>query len=535
MIEEGPRELIARVDFLFTDLNPVPVTTLNKTIRQRAGEPFLEEQATADGQTLEDLYFTRGYPRAVVTPTYERSPDLPDHVVITYQITVNSRAQIGKVALRGNFKTRPWVILNELRLLEGKPLTLRAAERAQSNLRATGLFSSVNIDYLGFDDLREETVNVVVNLEERYDYNGAIEVSGGLSSDRGPFASLKYEHRNLFGVGFRADSSVLVGTQKQRADAKISVPRWLTRRAVGTAFLLETSALFISEDVARFGALQTIGAGIAVTKEGVRRLFRGWLFSLRYNFRRRNRDRDLVRTSGASGNLSIDKITTRTSTLGPVLVIDKRTDRAGTKNPLSPANGYLIELRAQYGENFLLGTDRFIKLGASGQLYIPLGQRLLISNGLRYDHGIPLDGTALLPDVERFFAGGDTTVRGFEEDRLASEIIKEELSPIGGIEQFRVIPAGGNIRFIHNIDLQFDLWQFGGGVNISSALFADTGLVTNSLRGFSIGDLRHSVGMTLARVTSPLGSISFEWAVPLDGKLGDNPRGRFHFNIGFLF
>ncbi len=333
----------------------------------------------------------------------------------------------------------------------------------------------------------------------------------------------------------RADSSVLIGTQEQRAEAKVTIPRWLMRRAVGTSFLLETSARFINEDVERFDSLQTIGAGIAATKEGTSRLFRGWLLSLRYNFKRRNRDRELVRTAGASDNLTIDKIITRTSTLGPLLVIDKRTDRSGIPNPLAPARGYLLELRGQYGENFVLGTDRFIKLGASGQLYVPVGERLLISNGLRYDHGIPLDGTSLLPDVERFFAGGDTTVRGFEEDRLASEIIKNELGPVGGLEQFRVVPAGGNIRFIHNLDLQLDLLQFGGGYNLASAIFVDTGIVTNSLRSFKIRDLRHSLGTTFARLTTPFGSLSIEWAFPLDGKLGDNPRGRFHINVGFLF
>ena len=38
----------------------------------------------------------------------------------------------------------------------------------------------------------------------------------------------------------------------------------------------------------------------------------------------------------------------------------------------------------------------------------------------------------LLPEVERFFAGGDTTVRGYKDDRLATEIVQVGVPPLGG-------------------------------------------------------------------------------------------------------
>jgi len=47
--------------------------------------------------------------------------------------------------------------------------------------------------------------------------------------------------------------------------------------------------------------------------------------------------------------------------------------------------------------------------------------------------------------------------------------------------------------------------------------------------------LRHSFGVALARLVTPFGSLSAEWAIPLEPQLGDNPRGRAHLNFGFLF
>ena len=132
----------------------------------------------------------------------------------------------------------------------------------------------------------------------------------------------------------------------------------------------------------------------------------------------------------------------------------------------------------------------------------------------------------LLPDVERYFAGGDSTVRGFDEDRLATEVIATPLPPLGEVTQFVVLPAGGNIRGIHNFDAQVRLTE-----SVGSAIYLDTGVVTNSLEDFRIRDLRHSVGMAV-RWLLPIGKLSISWAIPLDPRRGDNPRGRLHFNFG---
>jgi outer membrane protein insertion porin family len=533
VIDEGPRSEVARVEFEFPTPNNLPIEDLLRVTRVKAGQPYLEERAQDDARKLANLYFARGYPRARIEPRAERAEDLPNQVVVIYTVEANAEARVGKVALRGNFKTRQWVILDELGLAEGQLLTLAAEDRAQRNLQATGLFSAVKLDYIGHDNPRRKVVNLVVNVEERFDSRGEIEAAIGASTDRGYFVGGGYKHFNIGGMGLRFDADLLYGSQETRAEARVALPRWIMRRALSTTFVLEASALYIREKIERFGDLQTLGATLAGTKRGREGFFRDWLFTLRYDFRQRNRDRELVRPAGAAEDIRADKVTTRSSTFGPALAIDRRRNREGSPSPLAPSQGYYFEVRGQYGENLVLGTDRFIKLGGSAQYYLPLGGRFLVSNSVRYDHGIPLGGASLLPDVERYFAGGDTTVRGFEEDQLATEIIEDSLSPLGSLSQFRVLPAGGNVRFIHNVELQVELWELTEGVSIASALFLDTGVVANSLDGFKPSDLRHSVGMTILRFSTPVGRIGVEWGVPLDPKLGDNPIGRFHFNIGF--
>jgi outer membrane protein insertion porin family len=305
------------------------------------------------------------------------------------------------------------------------------------------------------------------------------------------------------------------------------------RRLVGTAFLLELGVLGETQETERFGELTSLGASVAATKQFYRGLLQGLLVSLRYDFRQRNRDVALVRPAGNSDDISSTKVTTRSSTIGPLIVFDRRRDRQGRISPILAVRGYRLELRGSYGEDALLGSARFLKLGGSAQHFLALGRRFRLSNGVRYDHAVPLGGDVALPEVERFFAGGDTTVRGFEQDRLATEIVEDELGPLEGVNRFRVIPAGGSIRFLYNLDLQVEVWKL--GFPVASAIFYDSGVVTNSLVGFKVADLRHAIGLALFRWVTPFGSLSLEYGVPLDPQLGDDPRGRFHVNFGFLF
>ena len=536
-IAEGVLHTVEDIRFDFGDSPPqLDPALLGAALKQQPGRSFTTAGMNADAEALRQVYSSRGFPRAQVESRSEPGRS-PSSIIVTHRITPNSQARVGKIALRGNFKTADWVIRDEMKLAEGDALTVDAAEEAQANLRGSGLFSAVQIDYVGIEDPRQEVVNVLVQVEERHDNLFESLAGAGYSTDKEAFVRAGIIMANLFGTGTRFDIQGLLGQKEQSIEAKLAFPRWVMRRLFRTSFLLELSGFAQREQRERFGTLETLGASVAASKDFRRGRLEGLLLQLRYDFRHRTRDIELVRPAGNSDDIEKTPVVTRTSSIGPLIALDRRRDNKKRLNPLLPDRGFRVELRGAYGEDYLLGTTRFVKLGASGQHFIPLGSRFRISNGIRYDHGIPLGGDVALPEVERFFAGGDTTVRGFEQDRLAIEVVEEELSPYGGVTQFRVIPAGGNIRFIHNLDLQMRVWEDSPifGFPIASALFLDTGIVTNSWRGVKVRDLRHSVGIALARLIAPFGSFSIEYAIPLDPELGDNPRGRAHVNFGFLF
>ncbi len=532
-VEEGPRSVVEDVRLSFDGEHEVPEEKLDELIRLEAGDSFLEDVARADGERLRRYYFARGYPRATVTTSFETS----DHAgTVSHRIRESSVARIGKIAIRGNCKTHDWVILSELGLKEGQRLTVEAAENAQANLRRSGLFASSQVRYIGRENPRREVVNVLVRVEERHDYRFSYSTAAGYASDSLLFAEATAGPAHAFGIGARFGVTAHLGQQLRLGRLTMRLPYWVMNRYVGTELTFDASGSYREDETERFGELRTYGLSLALSKEARRGLFRGWVLSLRYDFRRRNNDIPLVRPSGNSDDIRDTKVTTVSSAIGPRIIVDKRRDRNGNLNPLTPARGYRFELSSLFAEDYVLGSNRFLKFGFAGQYHRPLSARLTLSTGLRYDHGVPLGGDSLLPQVERYFAGGDTTVRGYEEDHLAVELIDNPLAPVGPIDQFRVVPACGNIRMIHNLDLQLEVWKDPfAGFPIASALFLDTGMITNSLVGLRSDVLRFGAGLALLRWVSPVGSFSIEYAIPLSVKIGDNPRGRFHLNLGVLF
>jgi outer membrane protein insertion porin family len=547
VVDEGPRVVVDKAVLEFKAGDQVvgsglPEDVLRRRLKQRRGRPFDAAVVDADAGRLRDAYFEAGYPRAQVTTQIEAGR--VDRRRVVHTINPGEAVRIGKVAIRGNYRTREWVIRDELRADEGALLTRRRVERMRANLQSSGLFSTAQVELVG-DKAGEGVVNLLVKVEERHDNRGEVLVGLGGASDSGTYATGQYKLNNALGIGaaFQLTATPSLerinpwgpwGQPRDEVEARLVLPRWIGDRLFGVGVVLETTAQWRGEDTERFGRLTTYGFGQAVTYAFRGGLFDRWALSMRYDFRVANRDIDLFRPAGNSDDLEKTKVTSIASTVGPDLIIDRREDAQGRPNPLAPSRGFFIRASGKFAEDYLVGTDRFIKLGVSGQHFLPLGDRFQLSSSTSYDHGIPLGGEVVLPEVERFFAGGDTTVRGFEQDRLKTEIVEDALAPGGGVTQFRVLPAGGNTRFIYRLDLQAKVWAI-GSMPVASAFFVDTGLVTNSIAHAKLRDLRHSAGVALARLVSPFGNFSFEWAVPLDPELGDNPIGRFHLTFGANF
>ncbi len=495
---------------------------------------YREDAVSTAKDQLRDWMFGLGRPRAKVELLPIESP-LPHHVKAHYRISNTSVLRVGQIVVRGNFKTRRSVILQLAKLKEGEKLTRDNLAEGARKLRNTGLFNAVHIELPELDQgetgAASDVVNAVIEIEERYDNFAQLDVEGGYSSYSGAYVKIEDTQANLFGSGLALKLSGTYGTQIQDVEGTLTIPNWLVDRVSPIDFRADLTALYRVQQTVRFGQLTTKGVTVGGSHtwnfpHTRKQVAHSINVGLHYDFRLRTRDVDALRPIGADNDASQVPVSTNAGSIGADFYWEQRVDRNGAAAPLAPEEGFRLEASASIASTWLFGDDDFVKVALSASRFHLVGKNLLLRADFRYDQGFPLGGAVLLPEVERFFAGGDTTVRGYNDDRLATEVVQVGVPPIGNVSQIRVLPAGGNIRLLGSLDAQLRIKSV-----FATALFVDTGMITNQWANVTTDNIRPAVGMALLRIVTPFGALALEYAVPLHPELGDDPRGRWHISF----
>jgi translocation and assembly module TamA len=170
---------------------------------------------------------------------------------------------------------------------------------------------------------------------------------------------------------------------------------------------------------------------------------------------------------------------------------------------LFPRHGYRVSSEVR-GSHRALGADAdFLRLEIEGVRVVAPGEhwRLFARGAV----GIGLiDDVAELPASQRFFAGGDLSVRGYGFNRLGP---RDELGNI----------IGGRHLVFGSLEVERTVWR-----RLALALFVDGGNAFDSLGD----DLEASAGLGL-NVRTPIGTVHLGWA----RSLTENRDARFHLTI----
>ena len=223
----------------------------------------------------------------------------------------------------------------------------------------------------------------------------------------------------------------------------------------------------------------------------------------------------------------------RLSTVSGSAIHDTRDDA------LDPSLGGLIGLDGELAARRIgsevgffktfLQAFRYKRIGSSRTI-AAFGARLGLATGFpRTKTSISETGETIsqvvndLPASERFFAGGDTTVRGFTLDRLG----RPDTIDANGF------PKGGHGLIVLNAELRTPLLGNLGGVG-----FLDVGNVFAHVNDINLGQLRASVGFGI-RYKSPIGPIRVDLGIKLARQLlpnGDRERlTALHISLGQAF
>lgn len=198
-----------------------------------------------------------------------------------------------------------------------------------------------------------------------------------------------------------------------------------------------------------------------------------------------------------------------------------------TNDVLNPARGWRVrgEQRAGITYSELVSTLRFYRSTIEGATFLRAFKGVLAlrvqASGVFAPGADLVDGTPLLPQQERLFAGGQNSVRGFQQNLLGPVVYvvqNVDTMPLpngdfgveakAGAVADRAVPRGGTAMVVGNIEYRRGFRFLAEELQLVT--FVDGGsLWETSSHRFSWKDVRYTPGVGI-RVVTPLGPFRMD-------------------------
>lgn len=557
-VNEGPRTLLG--DISFEGNAHLSQDRLRALVASRPGDPYYAPRLSADRETVLLEYLNEGFASADVQVAPTLSPD-GTTASIVFAIAEGPQTLVDHILIVGNTKTNEQVIRNELLFESGEPLGLADLNESRRRLSALGLFRRVQITELSHGSSARH--DVLVTVEEApattVSYGGGVEAArrlreagpGGEAEERfeiAPRGFFDIGRRNVGGknrsVNLYTRTSLREGTATEEdPDPSIGFSEY---RIVGT--YREPRPFGLAGDLIVTGALeQGVRTSFnfvrkGVTAEIIRPLSPRIRVSGRYSF---STTRTFDETLTLEEQATIDRVfpQVRLSAFSGAISRDSRNDI------VEPSDGMFISAEGSVAARALGGQVGFVKSYGQvlwfrrlpGDRGIVLATRAAVGLADGFpstvqeidENGELVERTIEdLPASERFFAGGDTTIRGFKLDSVGTQCGPGAEPSCQGTITERGFPRGGNALIVLNGELRVPLWK-----SFGAAAFVDGGNVFERFGDFDLGNLRGAAGFGI-RYRSPIGPIRFDLGFNMNRQLiGGRLESRVepHFSIGHVF
>ena len=550
-ITEGPRVVIGQISFTG---NTLPAERLRAVLSLSPGQPYYGPAVARDRDALIAFYFDEGFSSADVTVAPVTPVATPEggRANVTFKIVEGTQTLVEHIFITGNLRTKSSVIERELQIAAGRPLGLAALTESRRRLSALGLFRRIQISIVSHGD--GSSRDVVIAVEEAQQttvgYGGGLQVDRVLrSTETNTTTGERYEFapRGFFEVGRRnlggRNRSLNLYSRlslRPNPDETSTNPFGFSEyRVVGT--YRQPGALRNYGDLTTTAAVeQGVRTGFNFSRKGFNaelshRLTPTVRGSARYSFgTTRIFDNHLVEADDPLTVLTVDRVfpQVRLSALSLAASRDSRDD------PLEPQKGAFLSGDATMAARGIGSAVGFTKTFLQGFVYRNLGKPNLVFAGgarlglarafVRFVETVDANGNPQtvavrdLPASERFFAGGDTTIRGYSLDSVG---VPTTITAKG-------FPKGGDAEVVLNAELRAPV--FG---DVGAVVFVDGGNVFARAADLDLSQLRGSVGFG-ARYHSPIGPIRVDLGFKLDRRtIGTRlePRYAIHFSIGQAF
>jgi outer membrane protein insertion porin family len=472
---------------------------LRRLVKLEKGQVYSTQIREKAIEKIGETYRDGGYLYAQVAPVESLDPK---HKVVnvTFNVYEGEIAYLHRLEFRGNNYTKDKVIRREMIIREGDRFSLAYFKDSILRMKQLGL-----VDLEKEPDIKPNPddptqIDVQVNVKELQRNN--IQFTAGYSGYEGTFVALSYSTVNFLGAGETLEFMVQTGKRVRNYSFGFTEPYLLDQPiTVGfNVFDRRVDYPLLYNQKSR-GIDLTLGA----------RLAGYWRANVTYSYQ--NVDVSVPASSAyysyyaymyGVGKYNI-------SSIEPLLY------RSTIDSPLTPSRGTMCSLAFKFAGSFLGGEISLYRPRIEFAHFQPFIANHVIGLHMEYQYVKALKGSTL-PFWEKFYLGGERSVRGYEIYTIGPRSSTGTL--IGGDKSFvlnaeYIIPIGG------------PLWAI---------LFYDMGNAIASDQKFSLKSMYTSAGLE-ARIFVPALRVPFRLIFAYNNPKinSDESNFAFRFAVGTTF
>ena len=534
-IDEGAPYRFGPVDII-SNVRDVDVGSLRAKLKTSSGSVYNAEavEKTIENMTVE--LSKRGYAFAQVRPRGDRDFDART-ISVVYVVEEGPRAYIERINVRGNTRTRDYVVRREFDLAEGDAYNRALVDRAERRLKNLNFFKTVRIT----NEPGSSPDRVVLNVDVEEQPTGEFSISGGYSTADGLIGEVSVAERNLLGRGQFGRVAGSWGSHTKGLEFSFAEPYFMGYRVSAgfDAFYKETTeSNYQSYDSTVVGG--AIRFGFPLREDlGLQTRYSLYRQEIKLADQYLNCSPPFsipapLCFADGEASLALKQATlngeTWTSLVGYTLTYST------LDNNKNPTGGLFAELRQDFAG--LGGDVEFLRTTGDMRYYYNVYADFVALFRLQGGHitGWGGDGLRLL---DHFFLG-PTLVRGFAPQGIGP---RDLASPNRDA-------LGGSLYWGATAELQFPIFGLPKDIGLRGAVFADAGSLWDyqgpgpaelaiQFPGQTIlptdngMNVRSSVGAGLIW-DSPFGPIRIDYAVALTKESYDKEQ-KFRFSGGTRF
>lgn len=459
------------------------------------GAVYNETALRKSFENLKKLYGARGHINFTAIPAQDFD-EQKKIVNLTINIDEDRQFLVNRIEVTGNTTTRDKVIRRELMVDEGQVFNSSLWDVSVLRLNQLGYFEEIKTEDAEIKPhATESTVDVSLKVKEKS--RNSIGFSGGVSGVGGSFLGMNYSTNNFLGLGESMSVSLQGGTRQSQYQFSFTEP-YMANRPISTGFSVFSTSFRYDQ------ARESLGIDPGQIQAGTdldnrlnfEQQQKGFSVSASYPLRIFQRfgvtfQANTSRTTAINPATQefFNAVTTQEqqnfqSTTGGTYA-PYRSQRLvpsfsvnTTNSPFNPTRGYSLTGTLEFSGGFLGGNVNFYRPTIDYRVFRPMknGRNTLAIRAMAsYLQGF---NNVSVPFYERFFAGGDYDLRGFDFRSISpisfitrsTEVTDFITGKTSTLKYDDIVYVGGDTQGIVNIEYRIPL-----GGPITLAPFADIG------------------------------------------------------------